>query len=170
MGIRWRFSESNCRCVVWWFRTKPSLKIRTASAIFWIYHGIFRDYSLKDILFRNKTFLFFKIEGWNFQHVFEMVIRETSQNFNSFSSFRQLLFSFFYRLSDWVEILWNSFSSRCWKFKFSILKNKKVLFLRKIFFRLLSISKQKSFVYWPNFQWRFWFRKEIWAGPPRSSS
>ena len=42
---------------------KPSLKIRTASAIFWIYLGIFRDYGLKDIIFRNKTFLFFKIES-----------------------------------------------------------------------------------------------------------
>ena len=30
---------------------KPSLKIRTANAIFWIYLGIFRDYSLKKILF-----------------------------------------------------------------------------------------------------------------------
>ena len=33
----------------------------------------------------------------------------------------------------------NSFSNRCWNF-----------------FRSLSISKQNSFVYWPNFQWRFW--------------
>ena len=28
---------------------------------------------------------------------------------------------------------------------------------QKKFFKPLSISKQKSFVYWPNFQWRFWF-------------
>ena len=27
---------------------------------------------------------------------------------------------------------------------------------KKIFFKTLSISKQKSFVYWPNFQRRFW--------------
>jgi hypothetical protein len=32
------------------------------------------------------------------------------------------------------------------------LKNKKVLFLKKKFFKPLSISKQKSFVYRPNFQ------------------
>ena len=45
---------------------KPSMKIRTASAIFWIYLDIFRDKGLKNIfLFRNKTFLFFKIEIWN---------------------------------------------------------------------------------------------------------
>ena len=55
------------------------------------------------------------------------------------------------------EVSQNSFSNRCWKFQLFILKNKKVLFLKKkCFFLLLSISKQKSFVYWPNFQWRFW--------------
>ena len=50
--------------VVWVFLlgSKPSLKIRTASAIFWIYLGIFKDNGLKNICFRNKTFLFFKIE------------------------------------------------------------------------------------------------------------
>ena len=85
-------------------KPKPSLKIRTASAIFWIYLGIFRDYGLKNIFFRNKTFLFFKIESWNFQHLFEIEFRETSQNFNSFSSFRQLLFSFFL-LVVWLS--WN---------------------------------------------------------------
>ena len=62
---------------------KPSLKIRTASAICWKYLGIFRDYGLNHIVFRNKTFLFFKIESWNFQHLFEKEFLETSQNFNS---------------------------------------------------------------------------------------
>ena len=37
----------------------------------------------KKIFFRNKTFLFFKIESWNFQNLFEKEFRETSQNFNS---------------------------------------------------------------------------------------
>ena len=41
---------------------KPSLKIRTANAIFWISLGVFRDYSQK-FFFRNKTFLLFKIES-----------------------------------------------------------------------------------------------------------
>ena len=49
----------------------------------------YRDYGLNHILFRNKTFLFFKKERWNFQHLFEMEFCETSQ---IFSSFRQLLF------------------------------------------------------------------------------
>ena len=62
---------------------------------------------LKKYFFRDKTFLFFKIESWNFQVQFEIKIRETSQNFNSFSLFIQLLFSFFFSgLSDWVETLW----------------------------------------------------------------
>ena len=43
--------------------TKPSLKIGTGSAIFWIYLGIFRDYGLKIISLGIKLFLFFKIES-----------------------------------------------------------------------------------------------------------
>ena len=69
-------------------------------------------------------------------------------------------FHFFYWLADWVEILWGStkfFFKQILKVSVSILKNKKVLFLNKIL-KLLSISKQKSFVYRPNFQWRFWLK------------
>ena len=40
---------------------------------------------LKKFFFSNKTFLFFKIEGWNFQVQFEIEFRETLQNFNSIS-------------------------------------------------------------------------------------
>ena len=40
---------------------------------------------LKKLFFRNKTFLFFKIESWNFQKLFEKEFCETSQSFNSFS-------------------------------------------------------------------------------------
>ena len=60
-------------------------------------------------------------------------------------------FHFFY----WLSV--NSFSNRIWKFHLSILKNKKVLFLEKKEIKPLSISKQKSFVYQSNFQWRFCF-------------
>ena len=38
------------------------------------------------------------------------------------------------------EDLRNLFSNRCWKFQLSILKNKKVLFLKKIFSNLLSLN------------------------------
>ena len=34
------------------------------SAIFWNSLGLFRDYGLNHIFFRNKTFLFFKIKSW----------------------------------------------------------------------------------------------------------
>ena len=67
------------------FEPKPSLKITTVSDL--IYICIFRDWGL-NISFRNKTFLFFKIESWNFQHLFKKEFREISQNFNSFSAFR----------------------------------------------------------------------------------
>ena len=111
---------------------------------------------LKKYFLRIKTFLFFKIESWNFQHLFQIQFRETSQNFNFFSLFGQLLF--FYRLSwnfeRFHEILFQTDSER--KFQLSILKNKKVLFLKKNFFTPLSVSKQSSFVYRPNFQRRFW--------------
>ena len=58
-------------------------KLGQQNAICWNSLGLFRDYGLNFFFFRNKTFLFFKIESWNFQHLFEKVFRETSQNFNS---------------------------------------------------------------------------------------
>ena len=48
-------------------------KIETASAIFRDYLGMFREQGQKNIFFRNKTFLFFKIESWNFQQLFEKI-------------------------------------------------------------------------------------------------
>ena len=70
-------------------------KLGQQSTICWNSLGLSRDYGLNYIFFGNKTVLFFKIESWNFQHLFEKRFRETSQNFNSFSSFRHFLFSFF---------------------------------------------------------------------------
>ena len=120
----------------------------------------------KNIFFRSKTFLFFKIESWNFQNRFEKEFRKTSQSFNSIrqhieknennnclNKMNELKF---------CEVSWNSFSNRFWKFQLSILKNRKILFLKKLFFKPLSISKQKSFVYWLNFPGRFW--EEHWQG------
>ena len=60
-------------------------KIEMASAIFWDYLGMFREYGQKNILLGIKLFLFFKIESWNFQNLFENEFRETSQSFNTFS-------------------------------------------------------------------------------------
>ena len=67
-----------------------------------------------------------------------------------------MLFSSFF-ISCLIElkfckVSWNSISKWTCKFQLSILKNKKVLFLKKkTFFWPFSISKQKSFVYWLNF-------------------
>ena len=58
---------------------KPSLKIRSVNKAF--FFDI--DNGLKNIFFRNKTFLFYKIESWNFQVQFEIKFRETLQNFKS---------------------------------------------------------------------------------------
>ena len=80
---------------------KPSLKIGTANAICWNSLGLFRDYGLDHIFFRNKFLLFFKIKSSNFQHLFEKEFHETSQN-----SAHSDNFCFFFLLSDWVEILW----------------------------------------------------------------
>ena len=62
-------------CLAW----KPSLKIGSVNKafLFWYWQR------LNFFFFRNKTFLFFKIESWNFQNLFEKEFRETSQNFNS---------------------------------------------------------------------------------------
>jgi hypothetical protein len=99
--------------------------------------------------------LFFKIESWIFQHLFEIEVRKTSQDFNSFSSFRQLLFSFFlsvvwlsWNFVKFHEILFQtdaeSFSFLSWKIKKSYsykkycfgrcqYQNKQALFTDSIF-------------------------------------
>ena len=134
--------------------SKPSLKIRTANPIFWIF---LCGTAWKIFFLGIKLFLFFMIASWDFQHLFEIEFFETSQNSNSFSLFRQLLFSFFYRFSDWVEILHcftKFFSNQILKVSAFYLEKQKSFSPKKI--KLLSISKQKSFVYRPNFHWRFW--------------
>ena len=82
----------------------------------WNSFGLFRDCGLNLIFYRNKTFLFFKIESWNFQHLFEKKIREALKNFNSF---RQFLF-----FNVWLS--WNFVRIRNFFFKGkrSILNNK----------------------------------------------
>ena len=55
------------------------------------------------------------------------------------------------------EVSWNSISNRYWKFQLPILKNKKVLFLKKYFLSHTAKKDPKDGVSRPNFQWRFWF-------------
>ena len=103
--VDWHLGEN----VMFW--SKPSLKIGTAK------RHLLELCWPKLYFFRNKTFLFFKIESWNFKHLFEKEFLETSQNFNLSSWYRQFLFSFFFYISvfvsDWVEISRNCFSNWC---------------------------------------------------------
>ena len=120
-------------------------KLGQQSAICWNSFGLFRDYSLNHNIFRNTTFLFFKIENWYFQHLFEREFCATSKNFNSFSPFRQFLFYFFYSLPDWVEYCEISrfFFQTNPILKVSAFyheKQKKVLFLKN-FITLAVVSK-----------------------------
>ena len=59
--------------------------------------------------------------------------------------------------AEWVEILWG-FTKFYFKGMLKVpafyLEKQKSFIPKKIFFKPLSISKQKSFVYWPNFLWR----------------
>ena len=48
----WKDILWNC----WWVKSKPSLKIRTATAICWNYLGLFRDYGLDHIFLGIKLF------------------------------------------------------------------------------------------------------------------
>ena len=123
---------NNC-CLSVWLPLKPSLNIRTASAIFWIYLGIFRDSGLKNIFLRNKTFLFIKIESWNFQHLFELLTH--SEN---------CYFHFFYRLSDWIKILWGFtqlFCKEMLKVSAFYLEKHKSFIHKKIFFKLWLLTQ-----------------------------
>ena len=54
------------------------------------------------------------------------------------------------------EVSRNSISNWTWKFQLSILKDKKVLFLKKNFLGPLSISKQKNLCLLTQFSRRFW--------------
>ena len=113
---------------------KPSLKIGTANAICSL--GLFRDYGLNYIFFRNKTFLFFKIESWNVCLKKNFVKPHKISTHSAHSE--NFYFHFFYPLSDWVEILWG--------------------FMKFFFKQMLKISafyleKQKSFIPKKNIFW-----------------
>ena len=71
--------------------------------------------------FRNKTFLFVKIESWNFQQLFDLGFRETLQNFSSFRKTFRRHFSTgnksCFNDLKFCEVSWNNKSKRCWKFQ-----------------------------------------------------
>ena len=72
------------------------MKIESVNKIFLFWHWQW----LEKYFFRNKTFLLFKLESWNFQHLFEIKFHKTSQNFISIRQWIEKK-----QLSEWVEIL-----------------------------------------------------------------
>ena len=69
------------------------------------------------------------------------------------------------------EISKNSSSHRYWKFQLSILKNKKVLFLKKYFLSRTAKVDPKDGVSRSNFQWRFWVEpRQTFVGRVRGSA
>ena len=92
---------------------------------------------LSSYFFRINFCLFVKIDSWDFQHLFDFDagFRETSQNFSSSRQpiEKNLNKSCLCELNEleFCEASQNPKSNRCWKFQLSILKNKKVLFLKK---------------------------------------
>ena len=121
--LHWPQQQDWKKCYMY---PKPLLKIGTANAICWDSLGLFRNYDLNYIFLGIKLFCFstsvWKRISWNLTK-FQNSIRQRIQNME-------------------IEIAWmswmswnfvrNSFSNRCWKFQLSILKNKKVLFLKNI--------------------------------------
>ena len=77
-------------------------KLGQQSAIYWNFLGLFRDYGLNHIFFRNKTFLFFQHRKLKFStSIWKKKNRETSQKFQ-LNALRQFLFPFF------LSVVWLS--------------------------------------------------------------
>ena len=116
--------------------------------------------SVRTLFLGKKVFCFSRSKA----EIFSIFLKRNCETSLNFNSIRQQIEKMKIEILWMSRISWNFvrffakfFSSRCWKFQLSIyLEQQKSFIPKKIFFRPLSISKQKSFVYWPNFQWRFW--------------
>ena len=93
--------------------------------------------------FRNKTFLFFKIESWNFQHLFVKKFQKLHKISTQSDNWKMKINNCLNKLNElkFGEVARNSISNRFWKFQLSILKNKKVLFQKKIKLQLCEWAK-----------------------------
>ena len=90
------------------------------------------EYDLNHISLGIKLCLFFKVESC----LFEKEFCQTSQNFNSFCSFSQFYFHYFYLMSYWIKILWGF---------------TKFFFKQILKFSAFYLEKQKSFIPKKNF-------------------
>ena len=80
--------------------------------------------------------LFFVFQDRKLKHLFEIEFRETSQNFNSFSSFKQSLFSSF------LSVVWLSWSFV--RFHEILFRTDAVLFLKKYFLSPCQYQNKKA--------------------------
>ena len=99
--VNWRMSQKE----VDWDTPKPSLKIKTASTIFWDYLGMFRDYGQK-YFFMNKTFCFSRQKAETFSICLKMNFVKLHKVSTYSAHSDNCYLHFFFWLFDWVEILW----------------------------------------------------------------
>ena len=106
----------------------------------------------------DKTFLFFKIESWNFQNSLKQNIMKPLKISTHSVNSDNCYFHFFYLWSDWVENL-RGFMKFFFK---QILKvsafylEKKSFISKKIFLSRTAKMDPNDYACCPNFQWRFW--------------
>ena len=108
-------------------------RVKRKYGIFWPKKKNYPWYMVHFIFFRNRTFLFVKIESLNFQHLFDLGFCEILQ---TFSSFRQ---TFRWHFLWEVKVTWMSWNFvrfhenyKSNRFQISILTQRKVLFLKRI--------------------------------------
>ena len=137
-------------------------KLRHKGAICWSRKELFWPYGLDHIFSRNKNVFVFQDSELKFS---ASVWFRISWNLTKFELIQLIQTTFILIFSmgslnelQFCEVSRNPQSKRCWKFQLSILKNKKVLFLKNYFLSQEWTGfniKTTSFVYCPNFQWRF---------------
>ena len=66
------------------FRAIYGRRFKRKYGIFWLKKELYMVHGTLKSFFRNKPFLFVKIESWNFQQLFVLGFRETLQNFSLF--------------------------------------------------------------------------------------
>ena len=104
--------------------------------------------------------MFFNIESWNFQHLFKTEFCETSENFNSFSSFRQFLF---FNIESWnfQHLFKTEFCETSENFNsFSSFRQSLFSFFLSVVWLSWNFVRFHGYFFFGvcclNFQWRFW--------------
>ena len=126
-------------------------KLEQQSAICWNSLGLYRDYGLNNIFFRDKNFVFQDRK----LKLSRPVEKRISYNLTKFQLFQLIHTIFIYSFSILCEVSRIFLSSRWWKFQLCILKNKKVLLIKKYYLgRSLQVTKRvpTDGVFSPNFQ------------------